>query len=215
MTIEELQAQLEAALTSIKGLEENNRALKAEKQTLQTEKDQAAAQAREAADAAAASGDDVEKVRQSMQAKYDRDIADRDAKLAAKSKELLVERATTEANAAMDKAGYLPGLKSIFLKGLIAEMTEGEDGTASIGGKAIAQHVADFAKTSEGKQLIKAPESTGADAKGGSGEAKAAWTFEASQKDRQGFRAWAKQEENRAQANELYKGWHNTNEDVF
>lgn len=216
MTLEEVTAALEAAQASIKGLEENNRALKAEKQTLQGEKDEAARKAREAEDAVATSGDDVEKVRQTMQAKYDRDLAAAEAKLTEKGKELHSLKAHTEATTAMAKAGYTVGAQSLMLKAILAEATLGDDGNPTIEGKSISAYVADYAKTSEGKQFIKAPENTGAAAKGGSGEAKANWTYESSQKDRAGFRTWAKEnEENRTAANALYKEWNNTNEDVF
>lgn len=216
MTLEEMTTALEAAQESIKRLEENNRALKAEKQTLQGEKDEAARKAREAEDAAATSGDDVEKVRASMQAKYDRDLKAAQDQLAEKGKELHSLKAHTEATTAMAKAGFTAGAQSLMLKAILAEASIGEDGKPTLEGKSISAYVADYAKTSEGKQFIKAPDSAGADAKSGSGEAKAAWTYEASQKDRAGFRAWAKSsEEAKAQANELYKGWTGTSEDVF
>lgn len=167
-TVEELQAELEAAKASITNLEGTNASLKTENKDYKskiskalTEKEEAEANAeREAGNIAAIEA----RLTKTFQAQIDALTAERDAHAA----DLRTMRVDNEVKSAMAANKVRPELQPA-VEALLLRQATYDDGVATINGKPIADAAKAFFSSKDGSYFVSAPESTGSGSTGTSG----------------------------------------------
>lgn len=162
-TIEELQADLEKALTSIEKLEGFNSVLK------QENKD-ALAKARKAEeaveDAEAAKGSELEKAVKRAE-KAEKSIAEMQERAAQAETNLRNTRADTALTSALAAANIDSKAMPFVAKALKSEMEYDADNKPTLYGKSVEDYVKDFTSPKgEGHQFVRAPNNSGGAAMG-------------------------------------------------
>lgn len=165
VTIEELQSKLDAALESVSKLEAKNKELQSEKQKAKDAADAAEA-AREAAeeDKARATGD-VESTHKKAVQKLQKQIDDLTAKNSGyetRLSELLVDNGIKDALAKHNVAPQYHKAVTAMLK----SQTNLKDGEALLGDAPLADGIASFIASDEGKIFVAAPANSGAGSTG-------------------------------------------------
>lgn len=135
--------------------------------------------AKDAAEAeAAAKGGDVEKVKQQLQTKYQKEIEALNAKLSAKDEKLnsiLIDGGLTEALAKANIAPqYMDAARALVKTSFKAEVVEADGKSiAQIDGKPITEFVTSWSQGDQGKHFVAAQNNSGGGANGSNGGGKA------------------------------------------
>lgn len=143
--IKALKAKNAELLDEVKGIKSQLRDAKAET-------DEKTAAEKKAADELAKKAGDIEALEKSWQEKLD---AAEMGRMEAESKfeDAMLKN---QLGAALDKAGVSPAMKDIVTTSLKAntEFDIGDDGSVTVGGKGLADHITEWAGTDEGKAFI-------------------------------------------------------------
>lgn len=178
-TPEELQADLEAALASIKKLEDKNKELQSEKQKAKADADEAREAAEEAAEEKARADKDVEALEKSITKKFEKQIADLTKANDAYVDELTGLKVDGAIRENLTRHGFDPVHSDILFDAFKAK-SEMKEGVAKIGDESIEEYISTFAASDAGKRYIAAPANSGANAPGSRTAAPAVpgvWSF--------------------------------------
>lgn len=170
---------------AVKGLQAKNEELldklkkeKAEKKAAQDAIDAAKAEADEAAAKAAEKSGDVDKIRQSLEAKHKKEKDELLGKLSAKDTQLhsvLIDGGLTDALIKANIAPqHLAAVKALIKTTTKAEISEADGKpVATIDGKPINDYVTGWSQGDQGKHYVAAPQNGGGGANGSNGNGKA------------------------------------------
>lgn len=166
-TAEELQADLEKALESIKKLEAKNSELIDREKQAKTKAEEAEAAREEAASEAAAKAGDVEAVKKQLEAKHKKELDAITRERDELSNSLKTIRVDNEINSTIASLGikteFVPAVEA-----LLHRRVEYTDGVATIEGKPITDWAKEWS-TKEGAVYRPAPNNSGAGAMGNDG----------------------------------------------
>lgn len=164
-TIEELQAKLEAALSSIEKLETKNKEILEEKKRAAAEAETAREAAEEAAEANARAAKDVEGIEKAITKKFEKQIADLTRQNTDKEATLKTLLIDTAIQSSLVENGIAPAYHKAVTAMLKAEARI-DGGEAKIGDVALVDHIKGFVASDEGKAFVTAAANSGANATG-------------------------------------------------
>lgn len=181
---DEAQAAIKDAARAIaeeeaKGLKSKNTELLGKLKSFQDQLDEIKAAKEEAETKAIEQSGDIEKIKESLQSKYIKEIDDYKSRLQDKDTKLhslLVDNGLTDS---LSKAGVAPQhldvVKAYIKSANKAEIVEFEGNLqAQIGGKPLNEFVSEWSQGDQGKHYIAAPNNSGGGANGANGSGKAA-----------------------------------------